>query len=174
MLIGSKIFMRISWFLLYGSLMLGSDKAFHTYFIQAPLPMVIIRNLQETMSPIINRIIQEESGIKPDPSVPVFFFKKRAAITIYYINDMYVDGEPFVLSAFDTMQNLPAPEMVEISPSADFLVSQRMSSYVLIRRLKKQFAKPMNATLLSITEPCMIISKVKSILTMIKRESPRY
>ena len=59
----------------------------HTYFIQAPLDLEVIKKMQITMGPVIDAILQEELGVAKNEQYPTFFFKRRQAITIYYVND---------------------------------------------------------------------------------------
>jgi len=97
----------------------------HTYFVQAPFNMAIIDNIQRKLALKIDNIFQEienEEGIdlKPKENIALFFFKKRAAITVYYVNDMYVNAEPFLFSSLDTLKNIPVPKDVTVSSKFDF------------------------------------------------------
>jgi hypothetical protein len=71
------------------------------------------------MGPLIDKIIEEETHIKQDKNVPLFFFKKRAAITTYYVNDMYVNAEPVLFNALNSI-GIPAPRNVTLSSKVDF------------------------------------------------------
>lgn len=103
-----------------GCLDISQDKPKHTYFIQAPFNMTIISKIQEQITSKIDEIIEEDADVKRDKETPFFFFKKRAAITVYYVNDMYIDGEPFLLSSLKAMEQIPAPKNVSISPKVNF------------------------------------------------------
>ncbi len=99
----------------------------HTFFIQVPLSLPAITEMQDALTPVINEILQEELGKKQDKNFPIFFFKKRQAIAIYYINDLYDSGEPlkgilylFLFPVLYTLQYAPAPEDVTISANLDF------------------------------------------------------
>lgn len=111
----------------------NSDKIEHTYFIQTPFDVAIISKIQEAMSPKINKIIEEElPDVKLDKDVPIFFFKKRAAITVYYVNDMFIDAEPILFSSLQSMHNIPAPHNVTVSSRLDFFGEPKEDLLALI------------------------------------------
>jgi hypothetical protein len=110
----------------------SEDKTKHTYFIQAPFDERIVSQIQENMSSTINNIIEEEAQVKLDKDVPLFFFKKRAAITVYYVNDMYVNAEPILFSSLEAMENIPAPQNVSISSKVDFFGEPKEDLMALI------------------------------------------
>ncbi len=96
----------------------NADK--HTFLIQAPLNLSVIKEMQEALTPVVNKILQEELGSEQYKDVPIFFFKKRQAITIYYVNDMYDNGKSLLVSAFDTMQGAPVPKNVMLTSQVNF------------------------------------------------------
>jgi hypothetical protein len=109
-----------------------TQNAMHTFIIQAPFDPSVITKLQEKVGPVISNIITKEAGVEWDEKTPFFFFKKRAAITIYYVNDIYDDGESFLYSAVDSMHNIPAPQDVTITTKTDFFGEPKKEQLALL------------------------------------------
>jgi len=109
----------------------------HTYFVQAPFDVAIIENVQQKMDSIIKNIIHEvekKEGIDltPKENVALFFFKKRAAITTYYVNDMFINGESFLFSSLNALKNKIASRNATISSIVDFFGEQKEDLMALI------------------------------------------
>lgn len=120
-------------FCLTGCLFNDSDaNTKHTYFIQAPFDEKIISQIQESINSTINNIIKEEAQVKSDKDIPLFFFKKRAAITVYYVNDMYVNAEPILFSSLEPIEKLPTPQNANISSKLDFFGEPKEDLMALI------------------------------------------
>lgn len=109
-----------------------SLQAQNTYFIQAPFNIEIITTIQEKVSAQIDTIIMQETGLEPDKEAPFFFFKKRAAITVYYVNDLVVDAEPLLLTSLKALQDLPAPHNTNISTKVDFFGEPKADRMALL------------------------------------------
>ena len=111
----------------------------HTYFIQVPLDMESITNMQKILEPIINDIIAKELGdIELDKNIPIFFFKKRQAITVYYANDMYENGVGALLSILDSLRFKVDLHNIVINPKIDFfgdLKDDRMAMIDLVAHI---------------------------------------
>lgn len=90
-----------------------------TFIIQAPFDFTIIQKIQDEAGPSIASIIKEETGLEENKNMPFFFFKKRAAITVYYVNEMYEDGQSILFPALEDVQKLPIPQNVSISSNVD-------------------------------------------------------
>jgi hypothetical protein len=103
-----------------------------TCIIQLPFDSSIIGNLQKKVEPIITNIIIEEAGVAWDEKIPFFFFKKRAAITVYYVNDMRNDGESLLFSAVEIMQKIPAPQGVTITSKVDFFGEPKQDQLAIL------------------------------------------
>ena len=88
--------------------------------IQMPLDLQGIKDLPNTLNPVVNKIIQEELGIEYDKNFPIFFFKKRQAITVYYVTDIYDNGEKFLFSQLDALQIKSLPKNVTMQSEVDF------------------------------------------------------
>ena len=104
----------------------------HTYFIQAPFDVAITSQIQENISPMINKIIEEEAQVKSEKDLPLFFFKKRAAITVYYVNDMYVNAESILFSSLESLKNLSASQNVSIGSKVNFFGEPKKDLMALI------------------------------------------
>jgi len=96
------------------------DKKIHTYFIQAPLNLEIISKIQQDLEPVIDKILQEELGVEKNEQYPTFFFKRRQAITIYYVNDMYDNGKDLLFSALEKVAQQPDPQNVTMGLKLQF------------------------------------------------------
>jgi len=92
----------------------------HNLFVQLPLNIEAIKKLQRNLDPVIDKIIQEELGVKQDKNLPIFFFKKRQAITVYYINDAYDNGENFLFTQLDVLRIKSVPKNVTIKSEVAF------------------------------------------------------
>lgn len=99
----------------------------HTFFIQAPLDHPVIKTIQEELKPIINTLIEQELGKKLDKGFPVFFFKRRQAVTVYYVNDLYDNNQPlrallylFLEPCLDRLNDLSKPGHVSLSTQLHF------------------------------------------------------
>jgi len=99
----------------------------HTFFIQAILNSDVIKKVQEATRPLINAVIEEELGIVQDKSFPIFFPKKRQAVTVYYINDLCDNNEDvrglmylFVDPVLDSLEKPLAPKNVSFSSKIKF------------------------------------------------------
>lgn len=110
----------------------------HTFFVQAPLDSESIKNVHKSMKPVIDKIIQEELGIEHDKNF-AFFFKKRQAVTIYYINDLYDNNEPitglmylFVEPALDSLPKPLAPQHATLASKVDFFGEQKEGLFAII------------------------------------------
>lgn len=104
----------------------------HTFFIQANLDHAVFKSLQDTIRPLVNNIIQQELGIEQDKNFPIFFFKKRSAITIYNVIDLYDNNESlrgllylFLESALDSLQKPLAPQNATLSSKVDFFGEEK-------------------------------------------------
>jgi len=111
----------------------------HTFFIQTPLDSESIRNIQEELKTTVENIIQEELGIKQDKGFPIFVFKGRQAITIYYVNDLYDNNEPlrgllylFVKPAMNSLQKTLAPQKTSISSNLEFFGEKKKGLFSFI------------------------------------------
>jgi len=88
-----------------------------TFLIQTPLDITVLKEMYQDMRPVFDDIIQEELGVEND--LAFLFFKRRQAITIYDVYDMYNNGEELLISAFDTMQKVPL-HSITIGSTLDF------------------------------------------------------
>ncbi|HBS47648.1 TPA: hypothetical protein DEO28_04785 [Candidatus Dependentiae bacterium] len=97
------------------------NEAKHNLFLQMPLELQVIKDLQNRLDPIVNKIVEDEMKIPRDKNLPIFFFKKRQAITVYYLYDMNVVGESVLFSELDFLQTIiSAPKNVIIKPQVNF------------------------------------------------------
>lgn len=108
------------------------NKDQHTYFIQTPIDAEFVSIIQNSMKPAIEKVLDEELNLKKDPNIPFFFFKKRAAITIYYLNDMFVSAESILISAISDFKDLQAPKHVAFSSKVDFFGEPKEDRMALI------------------------------------------
>src|SRR5947209_1636740 len=95
------------------------------FLIQAFFDAPMLTSIKETITPIINSIIKEELGLEKEYDFDFFLPKKRQlqALTLYYVDDMYENGQPFLFSAVENLQknrSLLAPNNVSIAPKIDF------------------------------------------------------
>ncbi len=118
----------------------------HTFFIQATLDSTVsektfnvIEDIQDKIKPIVDKIIHEELGIKQDKNFPIFFVKKRQAVTIYYINDLYDNNESlrgllylFIEPTLDSLQKPLAPKNVTLSSKVDFFGEEKKGLFSII------------------------------------------
>lgn len=104
----------------------------HTYFLQAPFNVANIAELQEKISPAINNIIEEEAELKSEKDLPLFFFKKHAAITLYYINDMFANAEPILFESLESLTSFSRPHNITISSKVGFFGEQKEDRMALL------------------------------------------
>jgi hypothetical protein len=98
-----------------------------TLFIQLVPNSVVISTIIETITPLINQIIKEELGLGQEYDFEFFLPKKRQALTLYAINDMYQDGEQDFLAAFELVKKDTqkfASSGVTIASEVDFFGGQ--------------------------------------------------
>lgn len=107
----------------------------HTFFIQAQVDEKIIKKIQEKLIEKTDNIIQEELGIKQDKNFPIFFPKKRQAVTVYYVKDLYDNNEPlggllylFLEPVIDVFKNRVAPRNASLTSQVDFFGESKPKS----------------------------------------------
>ena len=105
---------------------------FHTFFIQTTLDSEVVKDLQESIKPAIEKIIQEELGIKQDKNFPIFFAKRRQAVTVYYVYDLFDSNEPlgcimylFVEPAANAFEGKGIPKETAFKPDLKFFGEQK-------------------------------------------------
>ena len=91
-------------------------------FLQLILESKALHNAVESMKPLINAAIKEELGLEKDSELDFFRTKPRYAVSLYYLNDMYEDGQKNLFSALDeNMEELrPLPTKVAFSDDLNF------------------------------------------------------
>jgi hypothetical protein len=104
----------------------------HTFFIQIPVESPVVSMLRKELYPVIATIIKEEAGLEQDKGFPLFFFKSRQAITLYYINDLREQGEPlegilylFVYPVLRLFKDTPAPQGIMLTSKLDFFGEEK-------------------------------------------------
>ncbi len=111
----------------------GGGGAKGTFFIQVPLDIPILLKMQKELTPQINEVIKAElAGIELDKDVPIFFFKKRQAVTTYYVNDMCEDGQSYLFSAFDTIVGERNFKSLALIPKLDFFGEPKVDRMALV------------------------------------------
>jgi 2'-5' RNA ligase len=93
-----------------------------TVFIQLILESTALHKAIESMAPRINAAIKDELGLDNDFVFDFFLTKKRYALTLYYLNDMYEDGQKSLFSALDdnAKRLQPLPQKVAFSDDLNF------------------------------------------------------
>lgn len=116
-----------------------------TFFVQAPLALVPVKQLHDTMLSGVEEILIQELGTKEytenNQKWALFFFKPRQAITLYYLYDVREDGVNAILSAGDSVKGVPAPQNVSLTTNLQFFgdeSSQVLEPVVLIDDSKSE------------------------------------
>lgn len=91
-----------------------------TFLIQIPLDMTVIKEMQDSMTEVVNGILTEEVGVHEAENWALFFFKKRQAITVYYVNDISENGKKFLDSAFASLPTIIPYQNVRLTSKLDF------------------------------------------------------
>lgn len=104
----------------------------NNFIIQAPFDVALITKLQKKVGSVIADIIKEEAHVEWDDNIPFFFFKKRAAITVYYVNDIVDNGEAYMLSVVEDMKNASTPHNVSVTTKVDFFGEPKPDKLALI------------------------------------------
>lgn len=101
--------------------------------VQVPLENKVISTLQENLKPQIENIVREELvGHTLDKNYPLFFFKRRQAITIYYLNDFNVNGRDMLFSGIDTLMKHAAPKDVTLTSDLAFFGEDAGGPHALV------------------------------------------
>lgn len=93
----------------------------HTYFIQLIWNCRGISQIREAIAPVINKIIHEELNLKEES--PLFLGKDRQALTLYYLDNMHLNGENIFVAKLESMlmaNELLIPRSTSIAPRVDF------------------------------------------------------
>lgn len=101
--------------------------------VQLPLNNKVITTLQEHLKACIESIISEElAGHALDKKVPIFFFKRRQAITIYYLNDCNTKGQSMIFSGADTLEKYSTPKDVSLTSDLSFFGEDAVGPQALV------------------------------------------
>jgi hypothetical protein len=122
------------WFLCLLPACIVDDKkiAMESLIVQVPLDSAIITKLQTSLKPVIENIIQQElAAYTLDKDVPPFFFKKRQAITIYYLNDFDVEGRVDLYTHIDALVKNSSPKAASLTSNLAFFGEDAMGERAL-------------------------------------------
>lgn len=116
----------------------------HTFFIQAIPDSAVLTSMIKAMTPVINEIVKEELGLAKDFDFDFFLPKNRQAVTLYYVNDIYENGETDLFSALNNMapnwQNLVIHN-VTFTPKLDFFGEEKDELVILVNDSDKQLSQ---------------------------------
>lgn len=91
-------------------------------FIQLILESKALHSAVESMKPLINAAIKEELGLDKEFDFEFFLTKPRYTLTLYYLNDMYENGQKGLFEALDEqaedLKNFP--QKVAFSDNLNF------------------------------------------------------
>ncbi|MFC1842882.1 hypothetical protein ACFLYU_04455 [Candidatus Dependentiae bacterium] len=130
----SKLYIVIGILFLLPSCFFNSKQkgAKHSFFIQATLDPAVIEGVQNKIQPLVDNIIKEELGIEQDKNFPIFFIKKRYAVTVYYVRDLCDNNEPlrglmylFVEPALESLQKPLAPKHATLTSNVKFFGEEK-------------------------------------------------
>lgn len=117
----------------------------YTYFIQLLSDSKALVAIKQDITPVINTIIKEELGLKKEYDFEFFLPKKPSPqyLTLYYLYDMPVAGESFLITALESIENklqkLTA-QHASIAPKVAFFGDNKDELVILVHDSKKELS----------------------------------
>lgn len=121
-----------------------SDSSKKTLLVQALPNSLILKSAIDTMPEIINTIIKEELGLEKNYAFDFFLPKKLIRLTLYYINDMYQDGESIVFSTLDAIEKNSqkySAQQISFESQVDFFGNDKDELVVIINDPDKELSR---------------------------------
>lgn len=113
----------------------SNNETKHTLLIQAIFDSSTLTSIRKAIIPLINDIVKEELGLTKESEPKFFSPKKIHRLTLYYVNDIYENGEETLFSALDTLEKKKyelVMKNITIAPDVHFFGTSEKDELVIM------------------------------------------